>query len=50
LCFYYSLLVFPQRVINVWNIIPKDIVDFISITSQRTIKLFNVSAHLGHRR
>ena len=45
--FYYSLLVFTQRVISVWNNLPQDIVDFTSITSfQRTIKLVNFSAHL----
>ena len=33
---------FIQRVINVWNNLPQDIVDFTSITSfQRTIKLDN---------
>ena len=38
---------FTQRVINVWNNLPQDIVDFTSITSfQRTIKLVNFSAYL----
>ena len=38
---------FTERVINVWNNLPQDIVDFTSITSfQRTIKLVNFNAHL----
>ena len=38
---------FTQRIINVWNNLPQDIVDFTSITSfQRTIKLVNFNAHL----
>ena len=38
---------FTRRVINVWNNLPQDIVDFTTITSfQRTIKLVNFSAHL----
>ena len=41
---------FTQRVINVCNNLPQDIVDFTSVTSQRTIELVNLSAHLGNRR
>jgi len=38
---------FTQRVVNVWNNLPQDIVDFTSIVSfKRTIKLVDFSAYL----